>query len=85
MTTWHELHILNKNSGQKLFRSSVSDMALAGAIRELERHYNNIKNESVAYGFSDINVVMIVNGSEHIPACELPEMTDDELFEELLK
>jgi hypothetical protein len=84
MTTWHELYILNKSSGQKLFRSSVSDMALPGAIRELERHYNNIKSESVDYGFTDINVVMLVDGHEHIPACELPVMSEDDLLAELL-
>lgn len=84
MTTWHELYIFNKNAGQKMFSSSVSPMALPGAIRELERHYANIKNECVSYGFTDTNVVMVVNGREHIPASELPEMSDDDLMVELL-
>lgn len=83
MNTWHELYILNKAAGQKLFSSSVSPMALAGTIRELERHYNNIKQESAEYGFTDVNVVMMVDGREHIPASELPDMSDDDLMAQL--
>lgn len=84
MNIWHELYILNKTAGQKLFCGSVSPMALPGAIRELERHYNNIKNECAGYGFTDLNVVMIVDGREHIPASELPAMSYDDLMAELL-
>lgn len=84
MNTWHELYILNKNAGQKMFCSSVSPMALLGAIRELERHYSNIKNECAGYRFTDVNVVMIVDGYEHIPASELPEISEDDLMAELL-
>ena len=76
MTNWNNLYILNTTTNKKMWNSSVSDAALPGAIRELERHFNNIQSGAKGYEGFNSNIVMIVNENVHSMTC-VDEMSDD--------
>ena len=69
MTNWNNLYILDITTNKKMWNSFVSDAALPGAIRELERHFNNIQSGAKYYEGFNSNVVMIVNDNVHRMAC----------------
>lgn len=83
MTNWNSLYILDTTTNKKMWNSSVSDAALPGAIRELERHFNNILSGTKGYEGFNSNCVMIVNDNVHSMACA-DEMSDDDLLAELM-
>lgn len=84
MTTWNTLYILNSTTSKKMWNSSVSDAALPGAIRELERHMDNIQNGAKGYeSFKADQCVMFVNDKVHSLPC-VEDMSDDDLLAELM-
>lgn len=84
MTNWNNLYILDTTTNKKMWNSSVSDAALPGAIRELERHLNNIQNGAKGYeSFKAGECVMFVNDNVHSLPC-LETMSDDDLLAELM-
>ncbi len=84
MTTWNTLYILDSTTNKKMWNSSVSDAALAGAIRELERHMDNIQNGTKGYeSFKADQCVMFVNDKVHSLPCA-DTISDDDLLAELM-
>lgn len=84
MTTWNTLYILNSTTNKKMWNSSVSDAALPGAIRELERHMNNIQDGAKGYeSFKAAECVMFVNDNIHNLTC-VKDMSDEDLLAELI-
>ena len=83
MTTWNTLYILDTTTNKKMWNSTVSDAALPGAIRELERHLSNILSGAKGYQGFNSNVVMIINDNVHSMSC-VDEMSDDDLLAELM-
>lgn len=79
MTTWHKTAITDK-TGKLFWSGDVSEMALDGEIRTLQRHLDNINNSHLLYAKIpiDVETAHIIVDGERLK-------TMDEIFEDLEK